>query len=146
MCHLINNSCSQVGIKLLFTKLSHMSVVLSQITNMPVQIRYSSATFQTDHIGKVIFAAPFFFFLFFTLPTVSQGFSVLSLWMVLKRKTRRQSSRSVLCPTISCRVCCYFAEGLWEVLAPRGQLSAPPSSCFDRYPTFTQTFCLFHVN
>lgn len=123
---------------------SPMSVVLSQITNMSVQIRYGSATFQTDHIGKVIFAAPFFYF--FNLPTVSQGFAILSLWMVLKRNTCRQSSRSVLCPTISCRFCCCFAEGLWEVLALRGQLSTPPSSCFDRRLTFTQTFCLFHVN
>lgn len=59
-------------------------------------------------------------------------------------RPRSRASSSRLCPTVSCRVCCCFAEGLWEVLALRGQQRTPPSSCFDRHPTLTQTFSLFH--
>lgn len=54
------------------------------------------------------------------------------------------SQRGGLCPTVSCGVCCCFAEGLWEVLALGGQLATPPSSCFDRHPALIQTFSLFH--
>lgn len=56
----------------------------------------------------------------------------------------QQSSGGSQCPTVNCRVCCCFAEGLWEVLALGGQMRTPPSSCFDRHPVLTQTFSLFH--
>lgn len=81
---------------------------------------------------------------FLHLLTVSQVFCYLVLVDKLKRKTHGPSS-SRLCMNVSCRVCCCFAEGLWEVLALRGQLSTPPSSGFDRHPAFTQAFSLFHV-
>lgn len=84
-------------------------------------------------------------FCFLPLP-VSRSVTWCPCGWYTKRKRGRggEQSRSRLCPTVSCRVCCCFAEGLWEVLALRGQQRTPPSSCFDRHPALTQTFSLFH--
>lgn len=46
--------------KLLLAKPYHLPVVVSDITNVSVHIQLSVATFQTDHIGKVIAAASAF--------------------------------------------------------------------------------------
>lgn len=54
------NSCSQVVIELLLAKAYHLPDVVSDITNVSVHIQFDTATFQTDHIGKVIAAASAF--------------------------------------------------------------------------------------
>lgn len=144
------NSCSQVVIELLLAKAYHLPDVVSDITNVSVHIQFNTATFQTDHIGKVIAAASAFSCCQFLRALMSWpcGWEAYMRGRVVGevREFSRQAylSSSRLCPTVSCRVCCCFEEGLWEVLALRGQLRTPPSSCFDRHQALTQTFSLFH--
>lgn len=141
--HVVNHTCvwcvTLSTIQFLFSGSNccrHLSVVVSDITQTCLfTCAKEYAAFQTDHIGEAIAVASAF------TCRRSPG----------ERERRGPAAGTVgvccegwLCLTVSCRVCCCFAEGLWEVLALRGQLRTPPSSCFDRQPALKQTFCLFH--
>lgn len=117
----------------------------------------------SPHSRQIISASPF------PLPlrTRSKGSAVLlSLWMGTQKNRKRKSGaaapagggggdggQSVLKAVIAAAACVPLSaagsavvlqRGLWEVLALRGQLGTPPSSCFDRHPALSQTFSLFH--
>lgn len=151
-CHTVNSLMPvlRFGIKPLWAKSSHLRCCLTSQTCL---FKYSKAL---PHSRQIISAR--WYRLRFLSPAYGfKGLYCLALvdgtqekrggggavaW-VLKAE-QSSSGGGGLCPTVSCRVCCCFAEGLWEVLALRGQHWTPPSSCFDRHPALTQTFSLFH--
>lgn len=78
------DSCSLVVMVLLLAKPSCLPTVVSDITNMSVHIHSSFATFQNDHISKVISDACVFYHC---------GFLEVSWMGCLHRRRRRRGGR-----------------------------------------------------
>lgn len=72
-CHRVHSRIPVLRfvIELLLAETYHLPGVVSDIINVSVHIQLGIATFQTDHIGKVIVAA-----FRFLLPPVSEDFYV----------------------------------------------------------------------
>lgn len=140
------NSCYLVVMALLLAKPSCLLTVISDITNMSVHIHFSFATFQNDHIRKVISDACAFFHCQFL--EVS--------WMGCLHRRRRRGGRDSVgfqgSPGRAAAACVLLsAAGSAVVLQRDFGKSLPSEVNWERLPVpaltdtqHSQTFSLFH--